>query len=201
MDIASCNIPEGVWAIGSDLDGVAKTQSWLTSAAPAAAVSLRRPVGGHGQALQYLKTMTAQKTFVAVHGHADLAIAANAQAVIAGFRSLPLSVYRERFPKLLLGASTHSMEEVHIAEQSGADFLIFGPIWETPEKQGILQARGLGTLENLCAETQLPMIAIGGIQAAAQVSACQKAGAHGVAVLRAAQDLAIMTKLRDAWID
>ena len=201
MEHASRNIPQGIWAIGSDLESVAETQSWLFNAEPAVAVSLRRPCGGHGEALACLKAMTAQKDFVAVHGMADLALAAKAQAVIAGFRSLPLTAYRDRFPELLLGASTHSEEEVMLAEQAGADFLIYGPIWETPEKQGILQARGLNALQELCATTALPVIAIGGIQSTEQVSACQNAGVHAVAVLRAAKDLICMTDLRQAWRD
>jgi len=193
------SVPQGIWAIGSDLEGLTESQAWLTSAAPAAAVTLRRPKSEPRQTLQVIRAMVAQKTFVAVHGLADLAQAAKAHAVIAGFRSLPLAVYKMRFPNLLLGKSTHSEEEVQVAVKDGADFLIFGPIWDTPEKQGLLQARGIERLESLCRGTELPVIAIGGIQSAEQVVACKAAGAHGVAVLRVAKNLATMTELSSAW--
>lgn len=200
MTHGASNIPQGIWAIGSDLSGVAETEAWLQSAAPADAVTLRKAQCEPGQALRAVKAMVAQQAFVAVHGMADLAQAAGADAVIAGFRSLPLAVYKEKFPDLLLGASTHCEEEVQAAVDGGADFLIFGPIWDTPEKEGLLDARGLDRLYSLCSAIELPVIAIGGIQSAEQVMACQQAGAHGVAVLRAAKSLATMTQLNQAWL-
>ncbi|MDA0667501.1 MAG: thiamine phosphate synthase [Planctomycetota bacterium] len=193
------SIPKGIWAICSDLEGFAEGQAWLTTAAPAAAVTLRRPRCEPRESLQVLRAMVAQKSFVAVHGMADYAQATEAHAVIAGFRSLPLAVYKKRFPSLLLGKSTHSEEEVQTAVRDGANFLIFGPIWDTPEKQGFLKARGLERLESLCANTKVPVIAIGGIQSAERVAACKAAGAYGVAVLRAAKNLVTMTELSRAW--
>ena len=108
-------IPAGVWAIGSDFPGLPETEAFLQSSIAAAAITLRRPQCDHGEALRCLRAMTKHQSFVAVHGHADLALAAHAQAVIVGVRSLPIAVYRDRFPDLLLGVSTHCLEEVEKA--------------------------------------------------------------------------------------
>ncbi|MHC4823503.1 MAG: thiamine phosphate synthase [Planctomycetota bacterium] len=187
-------IPGGVWAIGSDLRGEADLTAFLRSSEGAQALTQRRAGGATAERLWALKRMRTSTGFLAVHGHADLAMAAGADAVIAGVRTLPLRVYRERFPSLLRGASTHDLGEVASARQEGADFLIFGPIWNTPEKLDILEPRGLDRLAQACA-CGLPVIAIGGIENAEEVQACLRAGAHGVAVLRAARDAKVMQEL------
>lgn len=135
--------------------------------------------------------------FVALHGSADLAQAAGAQAVIAGVRSLSLDDYRRHFPDLLLGASTHDREEAMAAVDRGAHFLFFGPVWDTPEKSGILEPRGLEALAGI-AQLGLPVFAIGGISTPDQVTAVRQAGAHGAVVLRAAREAGTMLALRAA---
>ncbi|PCJ54947.1 MAG: hypothetical protein COA70_04495 [Planctomycetota bacterium] len=199
MDSSAGKIPPGIWAIGSDLKDLPDTEAFVQSSTLAVAITMRRPQSESGHALQCLRQMTSQKSFVAVHGHADLALAANAQAVIVGVRSLSMAIYRERFPSLLLGVSTHEQKEVEQALSQGADFLIFGPIWETPEKVGVMHPKGLKTLAQICKISSIPVIAIGGIGAGSQVQACQEAGAYGVAVLRAARNRATMAELADAF--
>ena len=199
MSHSAGKIPAGIWAIGSDLKGLPETEVFLQSSTSAVAITMRRPLSEPSEALRCLRWMTAQRSFVAIHGHADLAMAANAQAVIVGVRSLPMAIYREHFPDLLLGASTHNHEEVEQALNQGADFLIFGPIWETPEKVGVMEPCGLEMLAQICQISSAPVLAIGGISKAMQVRACQKAGAHGVAVLRAASSCATMVELAEAF--
>ena len=184
-------LPRGVWAIGSDLHGATDTRSFLRSARHAQALTLRRPGGTAKEILSALNEFVRAAEFVAVHGHADLALTAGAHAVIAGVRSLPLAVYRDRFPRLLLGTSTHSQEQARRAQEEGAHFLLYGPVWSTPEKLGILAPRGIPALERICA-LGLPVIAIGGITSAARVRQCMEVGAYGLAVLRAARDQDLM---------
>lgn len=180
-------IPGGVWAIASDVDTSSDTQVQQSIARVVQAITLRRPLGDPRQVLECLRELRQVSNFVAVHGHADLAVMSGAQAVIAGNRSLPLHAYRDHFPQLLLGASTHDEVELKMAVDQGADFLIYGPVWDTPEKMGVLEPRGLRALELACAY-DLPVIAIGGILSAADVQQCRGSGAHGVAVMRAARE-------------
>ncbi len=178
--------PRGVWAIGSDLAGVAGMKWWAETASPAQAMSLRRPCGSIRRWMQGCEQVRKQTPFLALHGYADFALAVGADAIIAGVRTLPLPIYRRAFPQLMLGASTHSSEELQRAKAEGADFAFFGPVWNTPEKEGVLTPRGLDQLAAAC-RLGLPIYALGGIQTVEQALACIKAGAHGVAVLRLAQ--------------
>lgn len=190
-------IPAGVWAIGSDLCGASDLAAFLESSRGAQAHTLRRPAGTPAEQSHALSILRAETDFLAIHGHADLALAGAADAVIAGVRTLPLPVYRDRFPTLLRGASTHDLVEAEKAQVDGAEFLLFGPVWSTPEKEGILEPRGRERLAEVCA-LGMPVIAIGGIAEAEQVIACLHAGAHGVAVMRAARDREAMQELLTA---
>jgi thiamine-phosphate pyrophosphorylase len=85
---------------------------------------------------------------------------------------------------LLLGRSASTLEEALAAE---ADYLGVGPVWETPSKDDADPAIGLEGLGEICAAVALPVVAIGGIDAS-NAAACIRAGAAGVAVIRAATD-------------
>jgi thiamine-phosphate pyrophosphorylase len=85
---------------------------------------------------------------------------------------------------LLLGRSATNLEEALAAE---ADYLGVGPVWETPSKFDAAPAIGLDGLREICAAVDVPVVAIGGIDAA-NAGECIRAGATGVAVIRAATD-------------
>jgi thiamine-phosphate pyrophosphorylase len=91
---------------------------------------------------------------------------------------------RARAAGLLLGRSAASLEEARAAE---ADYLGAGPVWETPSKADADPAIGLDGLAAICAAVSVPVIAIGGINAA-NAADCIRAGAGGVAAIRAATD-------------
>ena len=62
-----------------------------------------------------------------------------------------------------------------------------GPVWATPSKLDADPPIGLAGLRAICAAVAVPVVAIGGIDAA-NAGACIEAGAAGVAVIRAATD-------------
>ncbi len=95
---------------------------------------------------------------------------------------------------LLLGRSVASVEE---ARGLDADYLGAGPVWETPSKTDADPPIGLEGLRAICAATDLPVVAIGGIDAT-NAAACIEAGAAGVAVIRAATDPALRRVLDEA---
>ena len=63
-----------------------------------------------------------------------------------------------------LGASCHSLEDAKTAQALGAHYIILGNIFETDCKKG-LPGRGLEFLREVCRETELPVYAVGGINA------------------------------------
>ena len=118
-----------------------------------------------------------------VNGRVDVAMACGADGVHLGVGSLTVSAVKQLAPHLLVGVSTHAIDDVRRAGQEGADFVVFGPVFATPSKQGILAARGLGELKSACA-MGIPVVALGGINAAS-AGACATAGAVGIGVIRA----------------
>jgi thiamine-phosphate pyrophosphorylase len=101
---------------------------------------------------------------------------------------------RAREHGLLLGRSVASVEEALAAD---ADYLGAGPVWETPSKPDADPPIGLEGLRRICCAVELPVVAIGGIDAT-NAAACIEAGAAGVAVIRAATDPALREAVDEA---
>jgi thiamine-phosphate diphosphorylase len=120
-------------------------------------------------------------TFV-VNDDVEAAIALGADGVHLGQGDMGAEAARAA--GLLLGRSASTLEEALAAE---ADYLGVGPVWETPSKHDADPAIGLEGLGEICAAVGLPVVAIGGIDAS-NAAACIRAGAAGVAVIRAATD-------------
>lgn len=80
-----------------------------------------------------------------------------------------------------IGVSTHSMEQVAVAKECGADYVFFGHVFETACKEGV-PPRGVLQLEAICKGTSLPVYAIGGI-CGENISEVIKAGAKGACVM------------------
>lgn len=97
-------------------------------------------------------------------------------------------VERARDQGLLLGVSAQNFDEALAAELEHPDYIGAGPVWETPTKPGP-RPLGLDGLRAICTTVEVPVIAIGGIDAT-NAAACIEVGAAGVAVVRAAADAA-----------
>ena len=98
---------------------------------------------------------------------------------------------------LLLGLSAASVEEAQDAERRGAAYVGAGPVWATPSKEDADPPTGLDGLREICAAVAVPVVAIGGIDAS-NAADCIRAGAAGVAVIRAARDAAALRAAIDA---
>ncbi len=65
----------------------------------------------------------------------DIARAIRADGVHLTAQSLPVKIVRKHLSSSqLVGVSTHSLDEAKQAEDSGADFVLFGPVYHTPSK-------------------------------------------------------------------
>lgn len=77
----------------------------------------------------------ASNTIILINDRADVAACAGA-GVHLTTRSMTADVVRRAFgPSMPIGVSTHSLEEAQEAEQNGADFVVFGPVFETESKK------------------------------------------------------------------
>lgn len=120
-----------------------------------------------------------------VNDRVDVAMGVGADGVQRTYTSLPTEALRRFVPRdFLIGASVHSLEQAHQAEREGADFIVFGPIYDTPSKRQYGAPQGLPALEQVRGAVSRPVIAVGGITPE-RVGEVRKAGASGVAVISA----------------
>jgi thiamine-phosphate pyrophosphorylase len=101
---------------------------------------------------------------------------------------------RARAAGLLLGRSVTALDQVAGLD---ADYLGAGPVWDTPSKDDAAPALGLDGLRAICEAATVPVIAIGGIDAS-NAADCIRAGAAGVAAIRAATDPGVRRAVDDA---
>ena len=128
-------------------------------------------------------------TKLLVNDRADVARVAGADGVHLTSQSVSADVIRRSFgPDFLIGVSTHSLDEARIARQQGADFVVFGPVFETESKRSFGEPQGIGRLGQVTAEVNpLPVIAIGGISLA-NAAECLRVGAAGIAAISLFED-------------
>ena len=124
-------------------------------------------------------------TRLLVNDRADIARAAGADGVQLTTQSLPASVVRRTFgPDFLIGVSTHTLAEAQAAREDGADFAVFGPVFDTPSKRAYGPPVGIAQLRAATAAlAPFPILAIGGITRA-NMGAVMQAGACGIAAIR-----------------
>ncbi|MDE3178906.1 MAG: thiamine phosphate synthase, partial [Acidobacteriota bacterium] len=87
----------------------------------------------------------------------------------------------------LMGVSCHSLEEALAAQSAGADYIILGPVFDTPSKRAYGPPLGLDRFREAVAHVKTPVLAIGGITAES-VKPCFDAGASGIAAIRLFQE-------------
>ena len=125
------------------------------------------------------------ETLLLVNDRADVARASGADGVHLTTRSLEAAVVRRAFgADLLIGVSTHTLEEARAARDGGADFATFGPVYDTPSKRAYGPPVGLEALREAAdALPGFPLVALGGISEET-IAEVLKAGAGGVAAIR-----------------
>jgi thiamine-phosphate pyrophosphorylase len=164
----------------------------LVAAAVAAEISLFqiREKSLSGRVLYELAARAAEitrgsVTRLLINDRFDVARAAGTDGVQLTELSLPVRVVRELCgDEFLIGASTHSLERAREACASGADFVVFGPVFETESKRAFGPPQGLDKLREVAnALKDFPVIAIGGVTRE-NAPSCYAAGASGIAGIR-----------------
>ncbi len=120
--------------------------------------------------LAVAKGRAAAKVAVHVNDRLDVALAAGAAGVHLPAAGFPIKAVRQRVgPRFRIGRSVHSLTEARAAQKEGADELIFGPIFATPEKAPFGPPQGIDALRKVVDAVRVPVWAIGGITAATAV--------------------------------
>jgi len=120
-----------------------------------------------------------------INDRVDVAMALGAEGVHLTRRSLPPKETRNLLGgDKLIGISCHSAAEVREAAEEGVDFVVLGPIFETPSKAAYGPPLTTAALREARAVTSLPLLAIGGIKTD-RIPEVVAAGADGVALISA----------------
>lgn len=145
------------------------------------------------ETLRRVASLSAKPAKIIVNDRLDVALSTGAPGVHLGEKSLSLLAVRKLIEErslssdFLVGASCHSLEAARLAEQQGAHYVFFGPVFATPEKIPYGPPQGLAALEEVARALTIPVLAIGGISLE-NVSSCISAGASGIAAIRLFQD-------------
>ena len=126
-----------------------------------------------------------------INDRLDVALAVGADIVHLGQGDLPLDEARRVHAataarKMLIGVSTHNLEQAKAAQAGGADYIGFGPVFPTETKSDAFPTVGILALEKVAAAVSLPIVAIGGISLAT-IAAVARAGAAAAAAIAAVE--------------
>lgn len=120
-----------------------------------------------------------------INDRVDVAVAVNADGVHLGHQSMPVEAVRNIVGKdMLIGVSTHNLEEARAAEAGGADFITFGPIFETPSKAKLGVPVGIDAIKEVISGVNIPIFALGGINSG-NMRQIMESGVAGVAMISA----------------
>jgi thiamine-phosphate pyrophosphorylase len=100
-----------------------------------------------------------------INDRVDVALAVDADGVHLGHQSMsPEPVKKLVGSRMLVGVSTHTIDEAKKAEAGGADFITFGPVFFTPSKASFGSAVGLEYLKSAKKSVKIPVFALGGVK-------------------------------------
>ena len=113
-------------------------------------------------AVAYRWRTAAARALLIIDDRLDIALAAGADGVHLGQADLPVAAARRVAPELIVGASSHSLEEALAAEEAGAGYVNIGPIFPTATKPDAVFL-GLDAISHIAPRLRIPWSTMGGI--------------------------------------
>ena len=162
---------------------VSSAAAGLRAASRATIIQLRAP-GLSAAALEREanELAAAAPVPVVISSRCDVALAAAAAGVNLPESDISVAAARILLGRRLIGRSVHSIQSARQAEREGADYVIFGPVWDSASHPGTSPA-GLAALVQLVRSVEIPVLAIGGVTAE-RVAEILASGAAGYAAIR-----------------
>jgi thiamine-phosphate pyrophosphorylase len=113
-------------------------------------------------ALEFRRLTAAAGALLIIDDRLDIALACGADGVHLGQEDLPVDVGRQIAPDLIIGASTHSLEEALAAQEQGASYVNIGPIFATQTKPDVTPL-GVEAIDRIAPRLRIPWTTMGGI--------------------------------------
>ncbi|HKS03914.1 MAG TPA: thiamine phosphate synthase [Chthoniobacterales bacterium] len=129
-----------------------------------------------------LRFTTPAKIPLIANDHAEIAQRVDVQGVHVGQDDESIEAVRAQVERpIIVGKSTHSVEQARAAEREGADYLGFGPIFSTPTKPDYPPI-GVSQIHDVRNRISVPIFCIGGIKFE-NLGQVLSAGAKGVVIV------------------
>lgn len=146
-------------------------------------VQIREKDWSARQLLELVRSALPLGKKIIVNTRMDVALAAGAAGLHLPENSIPPCRFRALAPPgFLIGVSCHTIEQVRMAAQNGADYVLFGPVFAPLSKSSHLAPRGLEALSEAARSVQIPVLALGGITRD-NAARCVENGARGIAAI------------------
>lgn len=136
------------------------------------------------RAAAFRELTRAANALLIVDDRVDVALAIQADGVHLGQTDLPIAAARSIAPDLIVGASSHSLEEALSAQEAGASYVNIGPIFATQTKRVATGAVGPDLIGAIAPHLRIPFTCMGGIKAH-NIGEVLARGARHVAVVTA----------------
>jgi thiamine-phosphate pyrophosphorylase len=118
-----------------------------------------------------------------INDRVDVAVSVDADGVHLGHQSMPPQAVRKIVgSRMQIGVSTHDPEEAKSAQDGGADFITYGPIYATPSKAGLGDPVGPESINGVVKTVGIPVFGLGGIKNG-NIDKVLRNGAFGVSMI------------------
>ena len=181
----------GLYFVTSQVLSAGRTTQAIVAAALDGGVRLiqlrekEMPLGDYVRLAHEIRLLTAKAgALLIINDRVDVALAVGADGVHLGQDDFPIPDARRLAPDLIIGASTHSIEEAERAQREGASYINIGPIYPTGTKVWEGAFLGLEGLRSIAAVARVPFTVMGGIKKV-HIPGLVSAGARTIALVTA----------------
>jgi thiamine-phosphate pyrophosphorylase len=181
----------GLYLVTSQLLSAGRMTGDIVKAALAAGVRLiqlrekEMPVRDYVALAERVRGLTAEAgALLIINDRVDVALAVGADGVHLGQDDFPVPQARQLAPDLIIGASTHDVEEALRAQAEGASYINIGPLFSTGTKRWEGEFLGVEGLRRVAAVAHIPFTVMGGIKES-HIPDLVRAGARTIALVTA----------------
>lgn len=119
-----------------------------------------------------------------INDHLDVALAVKADGIHLGQSDFPCREARKLAPGMIIGVSTHNLEQARAAEKDGAFYVNLGPIFDTGTKGVFSKGLGVELIKEVAPHLKIPFTVMGGINRG-NIDDVLAAGARRIAMITA----------------